>query len=215
VLFGAAGADQPVPVDFDGDGRADIATFRPGTAEWFILRSSLPYATAGLWMQFGAPGDIPAPAEYSQPSTINLAVYRPSSSEWLIRSLDGGPDQLLASGTSASVPILAPLSYRLPAPPSPILSAFAAASLLASPGQVLSEPQPAGRDEPAEPATDQAASAPDSFSTTPSFSSWADRPIAGRDPASTPPARRRLLSLRARGATLPVRWTNLLRRYDA
>ncbi len=39
VAFGAAGTDQPVPADYDGDGRADIATFRPSEGLW-ALRTS-------------------------------------------------------------------------------------------------------------------------------------------------------------------------------
>jgi hypothetical protein len=29
-----------VPGDYDNDGRADLAVFRPGTGEWLIRRSS-------------------------------------------------------------------------------------------------------------------------------------------------------------------------------
>jgi hypothetical protein len=55
VLFGQNG-DQPVPEDFDGDGRADIAVFRPSGGNWFILQSSNNQFRAQQW---GANGDIP------------------------------------------------------------------------------------------------------------------------------------------------------------
>ena len=49
---------MPVPADYDGDGRQDIAVYRPSKGSWYILRSSTNY-TAFVSYQWGLGGDIP------------------------------------------------------------------------------------------------------------------------------------------------------------
>jgi hypothetical protein len=52
--------DVPVPGDYDGDGKADVAIFRPSSGTWFILQSSTNF-TGNVNYSWGMNGDVPLP----------------------------------------------------------------------------------------------------------------------------------------------------------
>jgi hypothetical protein len=51
-----AEGDTPAPGDYDGDGRTDVAVYRPSTGQWFVKPSS---GAAPWTVTFGAAGDLP------------------------------------------------------------------------------------------------------------------------------------------------------------
>ncbi|MCO6509350.1 MAG: VCBS repeat-containing protein [Aridibacter famidurans] len=87
ITFGGPD-DLPVPADFTGDGKSDVAFYRPSDATWFVLRSE---DMTFFAFPFGAPGDVAAPGDYDGDDQADPAVYRPSEGNWyILRSSDSG-----------------------------------------------------------------------------------------------------------------------------
>jgi hypothetical protein len=67
--------------DYDGDGKADLAVWRPGSGGWQILNSA--GGTERL-ATLGEVGDIPVPGDYDGDGKIDLAVWRPRTGMWIV-----------------------------------------------------------------------------------------------------------------------------------
>ncbi|MEP6924362.1 MAG: VCBS repeat-containing protein [Pyrinomonadaceae bacterium] len=80
-IYGEPRATEHHESDFDGDGTADFAVFRPSIGSWFILNSGSNTFTG---VQFGANGDLPVDGDFDGDSRNDLAVFRQSTGEWFI-----------------------------------------------------------------------------------------------------------------------------------
>ena len=72
--------------DFDGDGRVDLAVYRPSGGGWFINPSAQNFNPASSSsFQWGLSTDIPLRADFDGDGRSDLVVYRPSDGGWYIR----------------------------------------------------------------------------------------------------------------------------------
>ena len=99
--FGASG-DKVVAGDYDGDGRTDIAVFRPSTSVWYRLNSSNGSFFAA---QFGISTDKPVPGDYDGDGKTDIAVYRDGT--WYISVCPTCPIRYEQFGLSSDIPISA------------------------------------------------------------------------------------------------------------
>ncbi len=69
----------PLRGDFNGDGKMDLAVFRPSENKWYIQGQSP--------VLYGDVGDIPVPADYDGDGDDDVAVFRSSDHTWRVYGL--------------------------------------------------------------------------------------------------------------------------------
>jgi photosystem II stability/assembly factor-like uncharacterized protein len=102
--------DVPVLGDYDGDGRTDLAVYRPAGGLWIVA----PSASPGVWYTVfwgGGAGDVPVPADYDGNGRTDVAIYRSADGQWFIKKDSGSSSSVTRFGSPAHGDVAAPADY--------------------------------------------------------------------------------------------------------
>jgi glucose/arabinose dehydrogenase len=102
AIFRQSGINRNATVsyDFDGDRKADVAVWRPGTGSWIISQSA---NGAKVVQQWGSSTDTPVPADYDGDGRTDFALF--NNGAWNILKSSNGGVIARSLGDAAATPV--------------------------------------------------------------------------------------------------------------
>ena len=90
--------------DYDGDGRSDLAVFRPSSGMWIVKDWTT--NTEIFRMPWGGGADKLVPADYNGDGKTDIAVFRASSLQWIVKDWQTNTEILRMSwGGMTDIPV--------------------------------------------------------------------------------------------------------------
>lgn len=96
--------DKPIPADYDGDGKADIAIYRPGVGFYFLSSWNNVATGEADYRYAGTPSAADLPVAMRRTDTFFPYIWRPAS------NIFGGYTTSSSGpiGTSGDIPVMTP-----------------------------------------------------------------------------------------------------------